>query len=304
MKLFKTVLVILAVAGGLFFIWSKGYLQEEKVNESRTISFCNTKIGEAKNGRIYLNFEGSTYSFEANIDAPDLFSSDNLTLFGGCGSGGSMPPDWNERVTYKRLVIHLPRKDNLVKVTYVCDAPLSGRIFANCETNGQDKINQYEFGSGYIDKINGLADRYDSLYRWEKIMIKKISDRNMIFEGIMISPSGQSEIFGTDKCEDDPKYICKTENEKNNYSYIDPSSLFNIYKSLREFNMVSDLRIYENTIKYNTDEQWYKTLLLMEDGMLRKVQSDEYLQRLINKVDNLSGEKDWGHIIDSFRIEN
>ncbi|MFA6502870.1 MAG: hypothetical protein WCT45_01260 [Candidatus Paceibacterota bacterium] len=272
--------------------------------QSRDIIFCNTKMGEAKNGRIYINFEGTTYSFEADTSVPDLLSSTKLSLYGGCGAGGSTPPDWNERITYRLLTLHLPSKSRLIKMTYVCDAPLAGRQFVNCEANGQDKISEYEFGNEYINKISGRADDYDSTYRWEKIIIRKINGKDIVFEGVMYSPSARSSVFGTGKCADNPKYICQTEEEKTYSSYIDPKSLFSLYSSLREFNMTPDMHIYENTVTYSTDAQWYKDLLSKKDQMWRSLQSNEYLINLSRTKNNSDSEKDWNAIIDSFRVEN
>lgn len=312
MKSLKTVLLVaaavLAVIGVVFiillYVSYKGQTKNiAVVSEPQSILFCNTKIGEAKDNRISINFEGTTYSFAADTSAPDLLSSDKLTLYGGCGAGGSMPSDWNERITYQHLILHLPSKSRLIKMTYVCDAPLAGRQYVNCEANGQDKISEYEFGNGYIDKISGLADNYDSTYRWEKILIGKINGKDVVFEGLMFSPSARSSAFGTGRCADNPKYICQTEEEKSYSSYIDPKSLFGLYSSLREFNMVPDMHIYENTVTYSTDEQWYKDLLPTKDTMWRSLQSNEYLLNLLGDKNNQTFEKDWSGIVDSFKVE-
>ncbi len=296
-----TLFLFVIVAIGVFAYFGSKTANQPETAQAQTIMFCNAKIGEIVGGRVVIPFDGYTYSFAADTQSPDFLSGNGLTIFGGCGPGGGLPANWNDLLTYKRLIIHLPNPAELALVTYACDAPLAGKLYTNCDTNGKDIVSEYEFGAGYTSKINGTEDDYDQSYRWEKVIVKKIGDKNVIFEGMLNSPSGQSWVWGTQKCTDNPHYLCQTDEERNSTS-VDPASLFAIYESLRQFDMVPDMNLYANTITYDTTAPWYVEMLKEKDSMLRSVQSSEYLFHLIQEPDNTPSIQAWDGIINSFTV--
>ncbi len=313
-KVFGVAFLVVILGLGVVFVFLKPAINPIPTAVSTTqstttpetaptdITFCHQKIGEMKNERISIPFDGYTYSFAADTASATLLSANELTLWGGCNADGSLPSDWNDRVTYKHLIMHFPRNADLIRVTYACDAPLAGKLYADCKTNGTNYVSEYEFGGGYLSKINGKENDYGQTYRWEKVMVKKIGGKNMIFEGILSGPSGNSWAFGTKLCGSNPVQLCRTPQEEQDL-YVSPRSLFAVYESLHQFHMVADRHLYANTISYDTTAPWYQALLPQLDTMLHGIESGIYPFYLSRQPNNARYERAWNQIINSFTVE-
>lgn len=258
---------------------------------STDIYLCSSKkIGKTLNGRIFIDFDGSTYSFDGDMKGLGLLDYDGCT---------DAPSDWNSRITYDGLLINLPKKSDLVQVTYVCDAPLSGIIFEYCDTNGKDRISEYEFGKGYLGR------NYEN--NWEKVFIKKTGGKNIVFEGILSDFVISDSLLYADKPSENPSdfnivavhWSDTTPAQLGVY----PQELFNLYKELRSYNLVVDMKIYENKLNYDPSEKWFTDLNTLRDKMVRTFHSKAYLDAIKNEKTAKGNNAQWIKIIDSFRVE-
>jgi len=295
----KKYVISIVVLGLLIVVWISVYGTSNKVVENPTDStasstdmyLCNSKkIGKVLNGRIFIEFDGSTYSFDGDMKGLGLLGYDKCN---------NVPSDWNSRLTYNGLLINLPKKSDLVKVTYVCDAPLSGIIFKYCETNGNDRISEYEFGKGYLSR------NYKN--NWEKVFIKKTGGKNIVFEGILSNFAVSDSLLYADKPSKKPSdfdlvaihWSDTTPAQLGVY----PQELFNLYKELRSYNLVDDMKIYENKLSYDSNEKWFIDLNSIRNNMVRTFHSTAYLDVIRNDQVSKDNDAIWNKIIDSFRVE-
>lgn len=308
-KLARVGLWVLAVLGILFVIlltWS--VLQVVKapegdnpassvssstpmVSQEQNLYFCNTKVGRTENGRIHIEFQDNSYSF-----AGDPQNLKMLNTYSGCTS---LPLNWNRYLVYDDLFINLPAKDELIQITYVCDAPLSGIFYKNCVTNDTDRISEFEFGHAYLQK----ADKNG----WGKIFIKKVGNKNVVFEGDFDVMSISDNLLYADKPSRDPSDFNLVAVHWSDVQPKDlgvyPHELFSLYKRLRSLGLVEDRRIYENNLLYNSDQSWFADLNTIRDNMVRTFTSDSYLTAVTSDLSFKETDAKWKALIDSFQLD-
>lgn len=239
---------------------------EIKNNE---IFFYGKKRGWISKNRIFLNFEDNVYSFEHHngIDKLDFHPIENFESV----------------VYYDGLTINFPKDDD-IKIAYQCNGPLlQERPYEYCKTNGIDNLQQYEFGGAYRQFSTGGGFGLS----WNNIFIKKINDKNIVFEGGM-----NSTIIDTD-----PSFI--------------PLESLGIYRSLLKYGFVKDLNIntelqntaFQNDQEKRDFEEIQKKLEPIHAEMRNIVKSKKYLDKLKNDPINLKNEEKYQKIINSFLIE-
>jgi hypothetical protein len=261
------------------------------MDETKDLYLCKTKIGKIAGGRIFIDFDGTTYSFDGDLNGLSLLGYDNC---------GNLPSDWNHSIVYNNLVINLPKRGDLLKVTYVCDAPLSGVIFENCETNGKDRISEFEFGRGYLNRQYGNS--------WEKIFVKKIGDKNIVFQSVWDDLAISDSLMYADKPSKNPKdfnlvavHFSDTTPEQLG---VYPRELFSLYKRLRLYNLVDDMKIYENKLNYDSNEKWFEDLNTIRDKMVRTFHSKLYLNAIKNEKTFKDYDEKWNNLVNSFKVES
>jgi len=234
---------------------------EVKNNE---IFFYDNKRGWISGDRIFLTFEDNVYSFEYHngIDKLNFHPIENFESV----------------VYYDNLTINLPKDDD-IKIVYQCNGPLlQDRPYEYCKTNGKDNLQQYEFGGAYRQFSTGGGFTLS----WNNIFIKKINDKNIIFE---------SKINNT-FIDTDPSFL--------------PLEALETYKSLLKYELVENLNL--NTELQNTDsskdfEEIQKKLKPIHTEMREIIKSKKYLDKIKNEPINLKNEKIYQKIINSFLIE-
>jgi hypothetical protein len=143
-----------------------------KVTDGK-IYYNNQYRGYADNHRIYLENEGTTYSFEY----PQGLGALSFANF------DAQP--FNEIAYYNDLTINLPSnvggRYSDIDINYACDSSLRyDNPYYYCQTNGQDYLEQYEMGSTYR-QWPGTGGGISVF--WHKIYIKKFGNQDIVFEG-------------------------------------------------------------------------------------------------------------------------
>ncbi len=136
------------------------------------IYYYGEKIGSFDNGKIFISFQGSTYSFQG--DPQYLSKYPMIDAFKGV-------------YFYKDISINLPNENREErKILYECSSSLlPSKPYFYCETNGEDCLAQYEFGENYRQFSTGGG----FLLKWKKIYIKNINGEDVVFEGYLTGDS-------------------------------------------------------------------------------------------------------------------
>ena len=233
--------------------------------ENNEIFYEGKKRGYLVDNKIFIEFKENVYSFNFQNDF------DNLTLY-------DMNSVFQNIIWYQSLNINLPEEMD-IKILYKCTSPLiRGNSYEYCETNGEDYLVQYEFGGMYRQFGTG-GGHFES---WKKIFIKKIDNKNIIFEGFLEGSS-----LSTDT------------------SFITYDAV-NIYKSLLKYNLIEDLNLNNELENERTDKSFAKFNEVLEPvyaKMRRIVESKKYLDKVKNDHINLEKEEKWQKTIDSFSLE-
>lgn len=131
------------------------------------IYYHGKKIGTLNNGKIYISFLESIYSFVGNPKDLTKINFGNI----------------DDIYYYKDLSINLPNKNREeVHIQYECTSSLlPSKPYFYCETNKENYLTQYEFGEDFRQ----LSSSGEFPFKWKKIYIKNIGGKDIVFEGVL-----------------------------------------------------------------------------------------------------------------------
>lgn len=139
----------------------------ETVVLDNEIYYFGEKIGRFDNGKFFISFQGSLYSFSGNSENLSKINIANI----------------DDIYYYKGISINLPNENReKTNILYECTSSLLlSKPYFYCKTNGENYLTQYEFGEDYRRFSTGGG----FVLKWKKIYIKNIDGKDIVFEGIL-----------------------------------------------------------------------------------------------------------------------